>query len=159
VGSAFRQPPLAASPRLASSIDIELAGKAKMTTDREAFFDAYQEYSKVLRTWFVVYGIGGPVLLFTNDTFARTLKASGEGRSLAALFLAGVALQVVLAALNKFSMWGIYFGEFKGEFKRTRRYKLSHWFSEQFWIDFVVDILTLFLFAAATWCGYRIVVT
>jgi len=83
-----------------------------MTTDREAYFDAYQEYSKVLRTWFVVYGIGGPVLLLTNETLARALKASGEGKCLAAFFLAGVALQVVLAALNKFSMWGIYFGEF-----------------------------------------------
>jgi len=130
-----------------------------MTTDREAYFDAYQEYSKVLRTWFVVYGIGGPVLLFTNDTFAKTVKASGEGKNLAALFLAGVGLQVILAALNKFSMWGIYFGEFKNEFKATRRHKLCHWFSEQFWVDFVVDVLTLALFAVATWRGYRILVT
>lgn len=130
-----------------------------MTTDREAYFDAYQEYSKVLRTWFVVYGIGGPVLLFTNDAFTKALKASGEGKSLVALFLAGVALQVGLAALNKFSMWGIYFGEFKNDFKGTCRYRLSHWFSEQFWIDCVVDVLTLVLFAVATWRGYRIVVT
>ena len=77
-----------------------------MTTEREEYFKAYEEYSKVLRTWFVAYGIGGPVLLLTNQTLAKAIKASGQGKSLAALFLAGVALQVVLAALNKFSMWG-----------------------------------------------------
>lgn len=57
------------------------------------------------------------------------------------------------------SMWGIYFGEFKEPFKHTRRYKISHWFSEQFWIDFAVDILTLLSFAVATWRGYQILVT
>jgi hypothetical protein len=130
-----------------------------MTTDKDSYFNAYQEYSKVLRTWFVVYGIGGPVLLLTNEALAKTLKASGESKSLAALFLAGVALQVTLAALNKFSMWGVYFGELKNAFKRTRRYRISYWFSEQFWVDLVVDVLTLLSFALATWRGYQVLVT
>ncbi len=78
-----------------------------MTTDRAEYFAAYEEYSKVLRTWFVAYGIGGPVLLLTNEALAKAIKTSGQGRGLAALFLIGVGLQVVLAAMNKFSMWGI----------------------------------------------------
>jgi hypothetical protein len=132
-------------------------GKTTMTTDREEYFKAYEEYSKVLRTWFVAYGIGGPVLLLTNETLAKAIKASGQGKSLAALFLAGVAF--VLAALNKFSMWGIYFGELKVTFKSSRRYRVSHWYSEQFWIDFAVDVSTLILFALATWRGYRVIGT
>ena len=130
-----------------------------MTTDREEYFKAYEEYSKVLRTWFVAYGIGGPLLLLTNETLAKAIKGSGQGKSLAALFLTGVALQVILAALNKVSMWGIYFGEFKNVFKSTRRYKISHWFSEQFWIDLLVDILTIISFAVATWRGYQAIGT
>lgn len=127
-----------------------------MTSDREEYFKAYAEYSKVLRTWFVAYGIGAPVLLLTNEGLAKVLKASGESKVLAGFFLVGVALQVLLAALNKCSMWGIYFGEFKDAFRRTRRYKIAHWFSEQFWIDLAIDILTFLAFAVATWRGYRI---
>jgi len=59
----------------------------------------------------VVYGIGGPVLLFTNDTFAKDGQ-SLEGQELAALFSLASVWQVILAALNKFLNWGIYFGEF-----------------------------------------------
>lgn len=97
-----------------------------MTIDREEYFKAYGEYSKVLRTWFVAYGIGGPVLLLTNETLATSIKTSGQGKALAGLFLSGVGLQVVLAALNKFSMWGIYFGEIKTPFKTTRRHKICN---------------------------------
>jgi len=53
-----------------------------MTTEREEYFKAYEEYSKVLRTWFVAYGIGGPVLLLTNETLAKAIKASGQVRVL-----------------------------------------------------------------------------
>jgi len=126
-----------------------------MTTDREEYFKTYGEHSKVLRTWFVAYGIGGPVLLLTNETVAKTISASGESKNLVAFFLVGVMLQVVLAALNKFSMWGIYFGELKTTFKSTCRYKISHWFSEQFWIDLIIDLLTFLFFAVATWQGYQ----
>ncbi len=128
-----------------------------MATDREEYFKAYEEYSKVLRTWFVAYGIGGPVLLLTNEALAKAVKISGQGKSLAALFLIAVALQVVLAALNKFSMWGIYFGEFKQAFKSTLRYRICQWFSDAFWIDLLIDVLTLSLFAIATWSGYQLI--
>ena len=56
-------------------------------------------------------------------------------------------------------MWGIYFGEFKEAFKSTRRYRVCHWFSDQFWIDFAIDVATLILFALATWRGYRVIGT
>lgn len=131
----------------------------RLSTDREEYFKAYGEYSKVLRTWFVAYGIGAPVLFLTNDALAEALRTSREGRFVAGFFLAGVLLQVVLAILNKFSMWGIYYGEFKDPFKGTRWYRIAHWFSERFSIDAVLDVLTFLAFAIATWRGYQILVT
>jgi hypothetical protein len=127
-----------------------------LTNEREEYFKAYSEYSKVLRTWFVAYGIGAPVLLLTNDTIAKVIKTSGGSKEIAAFFLAGVALQVSLAALNKMSMWGLYYGELQSAFKQTRRYKACFWFSEQFWIDLAIDLVTLLFFIVATWRSYEI---
>ena len=129
-----------------------------MTTDREEYFRAYQEYSKVLRTGLVAYGIGAPVLLLTNEALAKAIKASGEASTLAVLFLIGGSLQVILAAVNKASMWGIYYAEIAETFKHTRRYKSAHWFSEHFWIDFVIDVITLLSFGIATWRGFQVLV-
>ena len=50
------------------------------------YFKPYEEYSKVLRTWFVAFGIGAPVLLLTNERIAEAIKASGEARGVVSLF-------------------------------------------------------------------------
>jgi len=52
-----------------------------MTTEQRSVLRCVPRILEGSRTWFVVYGIGGPVLLFTNDTFAKTVKASGEGKT------------------------------------------------------------------------------
>ena len=77
-----------------------------MTTEREEYFKAYEEYSKG-----PAHGVCGLRHRWSGPaTHERDTRKSHQGirsgKSLAALFLAGVALQVVLAALNKFSMWG-----------------------------------------------------
>lgn len=47
------------------------------TTNAEHYFQAYAEYSKVLRTWLVAYGIGAPVLLLTNEPLAKSRQRLG----------------------------------------------------------------------------------
>ena len=69
------------------------------------FYKAYEEHSKVLRTWLVAYGVGAPVLFLTNDSLAAKLGASAESGEIGGLFLGGVAFQVFLAVLNKTVMW------------------------------------------------------
>ena len=122
------------------------------------YFKPYEEYSKVLRTWFVAFGIGAPVLLLTNERIAEAIKASGEARGVVSLFLLGVGLQVLIAALNKASMWSLYYGEVQNSFKGFIRYKVAYWFSEQFWIDFLVDASTMICFGVATFSAYEILV-
>jgi hypothetical protein len=129
-----------------------------METHTSEYLQAYSEYAKVLRTWFVAYGIGGPVLLFTNDALSRALKSSGKAKIVAVFFLAGVVLQVVLAAVNKVAMWALYYGEIQRTFKSRRRYKIGFWFSEAFWIHLSIDLVTMFLFALATWRVFDVLV-
>ncbi len=125
-------------------------------TDRDGdaaqeHFDVYTEYANTLRVWLVSYGIGAPVLLFTNELFSERVLDSGSARLVAILFLSGVGAQVFLALLNKNAMWACYYGSDNPSFKATRRYKLADWLSRQYWIDLVLDAGTFLLFGIATW--------
>jgi uncharacterized protein YaaQ len=122
------------------------------------FYEAYEEHSKVLRTWLVAYGIGAPVVLLTNETAATKLVMSGGFGAAGTLFLVGVAAQVSLAALNKTVMWACYFAERHPEVKTHKRFRAAYWISEQFLIDFVVDVVTMALFAWATWMLFGVLV-
>lgn len=129
-----------------------------MATKAEEYLKAYGEFSKALRTWLVAYGIGAPVLLVTNEIASKALKASGHGKSIAIFFLIGVALQILLAAMNKAAMWGLYYGEENASFKGNRSYKVAYWFSEHLSIDLLVDAATLVVFAIATWKSVEVVI-
>jgi hypothetical protein len=118
------------------------------TPQSDGYYKVYEEYSKTLRTWFVAYGIGAPVLVLNSDNLRAALVASGGARTTALLFLAGVGLQVLLATVNKTVAWVIY-AELESPLAAedskpsTRwRFKVADAISEQFWIDFVVDIAT-----------------
>jgi hypothetical protein len=124
----------------------------------EEFFKVYEEYSKTLRTWLVAYGIGVPVLLLNNAALFTAFANAPSAATTGALFLIGVALQVLLALVNKTAMWGCFY---KARFpaKATgKRFRLADWVSEQFWIDFIVDFVTLIVFSVATWKSFRIII-
>ena len=127
-----------------SNDDVSLAESA------QGYYSAYQYHSNLLRTWLVAYGIGGPVLLLTNDTLWRQLTLSGAVNSIGKLFLIGVALQILLAALNKAIMWTLYRGEGDQQFQKKWLYEIAAWLSVKIGIDLVVDILSMGLMAWAT---------
>lgn len=119
-----------------------------------AHYSAYEKHAKILRTWLVAYGIGAPVLMVTQESMWKRLASSGDLRITAVLFLAGVALQVALAALNKSVMWACYFGELNPEFKLTRRYRVAEWLAERYSIDFFCDLFSILFFTAATFLTF-----
>jgi hypothetical protein len=120
----------------------------------EEYYKSYAEFSRTLRTWFVAYGIGGPVVLLSNDAAWAGLRKSPHLSFLGLLFFLGGALQVVSALLNKHSMWYLYFGEFKAETKKRCSYRISYWYSDQGWVDVVLDIITIVLFGWATFLAF-----
>jgi hypothetical protein len=120
-------------------------------------YKAYEEYSKTLRTWFVAYGVGAPLLLMTNDKLSAKIAAAPEAPYLVAAYCIGVGVQVLLAVVNKNIMWGCYYGQIEPAFKNTRRYRFAEWVSAQYWIDALADLLTAVLFAAATYRLFKIV--
>jgi hypothetical protein len=41
-----------------------------LSIEAERSFEAYSDYSKTLRMWFVAYGMGGPILFVSNKDMA-----------------------------------------------------------------------------------------
>ena len=114
-------------------------------------FSAYLEYNKVLRTWFVGFGIGGPALLLVNNNIAKSLVEAGQLRDVVSFFLIGTTAQVLGALLNKIANWYVYLGTIDAGLKGSRRQRFAEWAISQFWIDIVVDLLTIGCFGYAAW--------
>jgi hypothetical protein len=114
-------------------------------------FPTYLEYNRILRTWFVAFGIGGPALFLANASIAVRLSDTGNLQCVASLFLVGALAQVLGALTNKFANWIIYYGEADQAFQASQRYRLALWVSQQFWIDIALDLLTVVTFAWAVW--------
>ena len=118
--------------------------------EAERSFEAYSHYSKTLRTWFVAYGIGGPILFVSNKDIAIKIAAAPEKSAIVYLFLAGVIIQILITFLNKWSNWAAYSLSLNPPMRLRKRDKLIIWLSDQCWIDMLIDLLTLVVFVIGT---------
>ncbi len=111
-------------------------------------YQQYNEYNKILRSWFVAFGAGGPAVFLVNKEVRDRLIETGQFGSVVELFLWGVAAQVVIAFLNKLINW---YGDSDGdtEYEKTRRYRYSKTLLNWFWLDIAADLFTMWVFAKA----------
>lgn len=56
-------------------------------------------------------------------------------------------------------MWYLYVGEYKAETKSSLSWKIADTYSDQGWIDVVFDLITLVLFAWATWLAFSTIMS
>lgn len=122
----------------------------------QAYFESYAEYNRILRSWFVAFGIGGLALFLLESPLREILYSSGQTRVLVSLFLIGVTAQIVVAFLNKYANWYCYFGEDNPAFQRSGLYRFWSSIASQFWIDIIFDILTVGCFLVAIWMLFEI---
>jgi hypothetical protein len=118
-------------------------------------FEVYKDHSNVLRTWLTAYGIGAPVLLLSQEKLWEKLGQAGNLREIAIVFLAGVAIQAMLAALNKYVMWSCYYGETSESYAKGWLFKVSQVVANQAWIDLLVDIVSIACFVWGTYLCFR----
>jgi len=123
---------------------------AEQRNEESGFYSVYQWHATVLRTWLVAYGIGAPVFLLTQEQAYNKLTTSECSHWIAATFLTGVALQVLLAFVNKTVMWVEYYGRQNPESTEKWYYKAADWTSRLYAIDFICDLLSISLFGWAT---------
>jgi hypothetical protein len=119
-------------------------------TEKEDYFPSYAAFAKLLRTWLVGFGIGVPILFCSQDAFSDILERPSMAITIIVMFLGGVVIQVIAALLYKTTMWYLYCGERDEEFKKSMRYDFFDWVSEQYWLEVLIDLITILLFAIAT---------
>jgi hypothetical protein len=122
------------------------------TPDKEetGFYEPYSFLARTVRTWFIAYGIGAPVLLFSNAEAWRLLMAKGVAGTVVKLFLAGVGLQVLTSIVFKAAMWYQYMEEIGRLTETSWLYRVSDWLSDRYGLEFVIEVVTLWLFSCAT---------
>ena len=118
--------------------------------EERGFEEPYLTFARTLRTWFVAYGIGVPVLFLNQEKLFDRLVRSGQAGAVAAYFLAGVAVQIVTAIVYKAAMWHLYRAEYHAAVKKTLLFPFFDWISDAFWLEFALDGVTLALFAIGT---------
>lgn len=119
--------------------------------DDKGFHEPYAKLADRLRGWLLAYGIGAPVLFVSQDRISNALNQSQCSRFVISLFLAGISIQIVASFIYKASMWYLYVGEYDPEFCKTYRFRVSDWFSEQFWIEALSDLGSIVLFGIGTY--------
>jgi hypothetical protein len=124
---------------------------AKTSDEAKGHFGNYSEYNRILRLWFVTFGFGVPATFLFNEKIAEELARQHELRNVAVLFIIGASAQVIVAFVNKFCSWSSYFGEVSKPYSKTCRYRFTNWLNEQFWIDVVLDILSIGVFGVGIW--------
>ena len=116
---------------------------------RQEFGDAFSRYERLLRNWFIAYGIGAPILLLTQNSLRDEFLDSPDRWCIGILFLIGVVSQVAESWLYKMTTWYLFYGEVK-DIKKSRRYRFSKWIEDHYWIDIACDLSTFGLFLIAT---------
>lgn len=115
------------------------------------FYQPYAEFAKNLRVWLIAYGIGAPALILANTPAWDAVRSSGYLACIGALFLSGVALQIIQSLLYKHAMWHLYCGELDEGHKQSCWHKAAEWLSGAYVLELAFDIGTIILFAVATW--------
>lgn len=121
--------------------------------EQDNYFEDFAEYAKALRTWFVAYGVGGPVLLLTNEGIRERIAASGLSGTIAFCFLLGVALQVLGAVVNKASLWGCFKAARQPALRMRPRFRVAKWFADVLIVDLAIDVASMLAFG---WATYRV---
>ena len=87
-------------------------------------------------------------LAFTEKAGIKTLSGETKYFIFNALLI-GVVSQVILALVNKWVHWHIYYGIVKKEFTNRLSYKVSEVLSSCVWIDIVADLVSVATFGSA----------
>jgi len=142
--------------RVTHQQEAGMARTKKTNAVSQDYFESYAEYNRILRSWFVAFGIGGLALFLLQSPVREALLASGHTRTVVLLFLTGVTAQIVVAFLNKYANWYCYFGEDNPAFLKSSLYRFWARIASQFWIDIILDITTVVSFLTAIWMLFEI---
>ncbi len=103
----------------------------------------YEANCRLLRTWFIAYGVGAPAVILSNQHILAKVVNSGHALCITLFFLGAVFVQITSAIIVK--------GVFNTDEKEWEGYIGRFWDKHARFLEgTVVDWITLGLYAAAT---------
>lgn len=125
--------------------------KPEHGNDKDYYYDSYKEFAWRFRIWLVVYGISVPFVVLNNESARNKVISSPGGLAFIQAALLVVLAQIAMTFAYKTCMW-FCDSHAKGRLStESTSLKLSNWFTEQYWIEAGVDLLSLVTFAYSTW--------
>ncbi len=119
---------------------------------KSEFFEPYANFSKLLRTWLVSYGIGAIFFISSQSVISTVLQEHKEtSKYIISLLISGLVIQVVAAFLYKYSMLYLYHGETDTKLQNSLRYKIADKLSEFILLEMLFDIFSIIIFSYATY--------
>ena len=73
--------------RVTQQQEAGMAITKKSDAVSQGCFESYAEYNRILRSWFVAFGMGGLALFLLESPVHEALLASGQTRTVVTLFL------------------------------------------------------------------------
>jgi len=119
------------------------------------YFEQYWRYCNAVRNWLVAFGIGCCILLISEKDGIFKDVSTQKKLDIVFFLIIGVISQILLALLNKYIHWCVYWGMENRNFEKSIYYKIAFKISSYFWIDVLVDVFTIFMFAIAVCKMFR----
>jgi len=113
---------------------------------KKEYLESYHQYNRILRSWFVAFGIGGPVIFLTNDRLYEDFLSLSGKVFIINLFLLGLSIQIFIVFVNKLANW------YKYSHTEGCCYNIANWLIGQFWIDILCDVSTMLVFGLGIYC-------
>lgn len=119
--------------------------------EAKEYFEQYWRYCAAVRNWLVAFGVGSCVLLISEKAGIFKEVCEQEKIDIVLWLLVGVIAQILLAILNKYIHWCVYWGMENEKFGKSWCYKIAEKMSRCFWIDVLADVLTIIAYTVAIW--------
>lgn len=125
--------------------------------ESESILENYVGFSNLLRTWLTTYGIGFFAFVASQTEIVAKLSANKEAASCVLIcIISALSLQVFAAFIYKYSMAFVHQGY--GSTTKGRVYKLAFCLYSSYWIELLIDFLTISLYVFGTFKLIKLVV-
>ena len=131
-------------------------------SSEKPFKESYADYNRILRTWFVAFGIGVPAALILKPETREVIACSRFAGFIVFSLIIGTVVQILVAILNKYVAWCNYHIELNNQKPKEQQAIIAKFIvgaaslTEHIWIDFVADIATGILFSVSISLLYMI---
>lgn len=125
------------------------AAGVEQSLGAKEYFEQYWRYCAAVRNWLVGFGVGSCILLVSEKSgIFKDVSHEKKGNILIWLMI-GIVVQIVLALVNKYIHWCVYWGMESKEFRKSIWYRAANRVSRWFLIDVCADVFSIVAFIIA----------